>query len=296
MTGGQARISVCIVCRNEVDRLGPCLESARWADEVIVMDLASDDGSAELAAKHGARVVNHAPVPIVELVRNEITREATGDWVIPLDPDERISPGLARELRTIAEDQDVDAVVVPRMNRDFGYEPQSPIHRYDTQIRMYRPDRVPWPSEPNELPKVPKERLYRVPARDELVLIHERNRSIPEALERVIRYAPAEAEAMLAAGEIFTARKMARRVGSKFYKQFVQARAYEEGVPGVLRAFVLASFHLYVWACFWQLSGARRTPDDDRYVRRLGRPLRMLELFALTNRARRRAARVRRRH
>jgi hypothetical protein len=160
---------------------------------------------------------------------------------------------------------------------------------------MYRPERVSWPMEPNELPKVPKERLYRIPPRDELVLIHERNRSIPEALERVIRYAPAEAEAMLAAGETFTARKMLRRVGGKFYKQFVQARAYEEGVPGVLRAFVLASFHLYVWACFWQLSGAQRTVEDDRYVRRLGRPLRLLEAFALPGRAGRRVARARRR-
>ena len=44
-------------------------------------------------------------------------------------------------------------------------------------------------------------------------------------------------------------------------------------MPGLLRAFVLLSFHGYVWACFWQLSGARRTPEDDAVVLRFGRVL-----------------------
>ena len=61
-----SRISVCIVCRNEADKLGPCLESVAWADEVIVMDLESSDASAETAETHGARVVRRAPLPIVE--------------------------------------------------------------------------------------------------------------------------------------------------------------------------------------------------------------------------------------
>jgi glycosyltransferase involved in cell wall biosynthesis len=295
LTQSPTRISVCIVCRNEADRLPECLESARWADEVIVMDLSSDDGSPDVAARHGARVVTHAPVPIVELVRNKVAAEASGDWIVPLDPDERITPGLAGELRKISARADVDAVLVPLMNKDFGYEPKTRLHRYDPKIRMYRRQKVRWPTEPNELPKVAKDRLHRIPPRDDLVLVHERNRTIAEALERVIRYAPAEAEAMLAAGETFTARKMVRRVSGKFYKQFVQGRAYEEGVPGVLRAFVLASFHLYVWACFWQLSGARQTPEDDRYLRRLGRPLRLLEAATISGRARRRAGKLWRR-
>jgi len=102
---------------------------------------------------------------------------------------------------------------------------------------------------------------------------------------------PAEAEALLASGETFTARKMVRRATGKAYKQFVQARALDEGVPGLLRAFVLASFHFYVWACFWQLSGGRRTPEDDRYLRRLGRALRVLEVAANHARAHKRLAR-----
>jgi len=284
----QPRISVCIVCRNEADKLADCLESVRWADEVLVMDLESDDESAAVAERHGARVVRRARVPIVELVRNEIAAEASGDWILALDPDERVTPGLAEALRAASARDDVDVVTVPVMNHDFGHPAVTPVHRYDPKPRLYRKGVVSWPVEPNALPQLDPERLYAVPHRDELVLVHERNRTIAEALERVLRYAPAEAEALLASGETFTARKMLRRAGSKAYKQFVEARSLEEGVPGLVRAFVLASFHFYVWACFWQLSGGENTEADRRYLRRLALPLRLLPpLIGLGRRLRR---------
>jgi glycosyltransferase involved in cell wall biosynthesis len=264
-------ISICIVCRNEADRLGACLESAHWADEIVVMDLSSTDGSGELAREHGARVLVHEPVPIVELVRNEVAAAAHGEWILALDPDERVAAGLPAELRRLSSREDIDAVAIPVMNYDFGYPASSAIHRFDPKIRFYRRERVLWPTAPNELPEIEPTRLFRLPANEDLVLLHERNRSIPEALERVMRYAPAEAQALLDSGEVFTARKMLLRLLGKARKQFVQGRAFDDGVPGIVRATVLVMFHFYVWASFWQLSGAKRTAEDDRLLRRVGR-------------------------
>ena len=68
MTANAAGISVCIACRNEADRLAACLESVEWADERIVMDLASIDDSTSVAVRYGARVVRRDPVPIVEMM------------------------------------------------------------------------------------------------------------------------------------------------------------------------------------------------------------------------------------
>ena len=290
MNDAPHRISVCIVCRNEADKLPECLTSARWADETIVMDLASEDASAEVAAAHGARVVRHDPVPIVELVRNDVAAAATGEWILALDPDERISPGLEPVLRDLSKRDDIDVVTIPVMNYDFGYLAQTDVHRHDPKPRMYRKDRISWPTLPNKLPTLPDGRVHHLPLRDDLSLVHERNRTIAEALERVIRYAPAEAQALLDSGEIFTARKMVTRVGAKFYRQFVHARSLDEGVPGLVRGFVLASFHFYVWACFWQLSGSKKAAADDRFLRRLALPLRLLELAMIPGRVRRRRA------
>lgn len=273
MTSGAPRISACIVCRNEADRLGPCLESVRWADEIVVMDLASSDGSAALARDHGARVLAHDRVPIVEMVRNEFAAAAVGEWILVLDPDERVTPGLAAELRVVAGRSEVDAVVVPRMNCDFGYPPSHPLQRYESQLRMYRRTKVAWPTIPNALPDVPLDRVHRVPQRDDLVLVHDRSRTIPEVLERVLRYAPLQAQSMIDRGETFTARAMLGTLARKAHKQFIQGEALRDGVPGFLRASILVAFHFYVWAAFWQLSGTGRTEADDRFLQRLAAPL-----------------------
>jgi hypothetical protein len=156
------------------------------------------------------------------------------------------------------------------MNYDLGYPALHPVHRFDPKPRFYRRELVRWPEIPNALPSVPSDRLLMLPSRDDLVMIHERNRTVAEAIERAFRYAPAEAQAMVDRGQVFTARAMLRTLGGKAYKQFVVAMPWREGVPGFLRAGILVAFHFYVWAAFWQLSGAKRTPEDDDLMGRLG--------------------------
>lgn len=264
------RIAACIVCRNEADKLLPALKSVEWCDEVVVMDLESSDGSTEVARDAGARVISRAPVPVVELVRNDVAAAAGADWILVLDPDERVSPGLAAELEALRKRVDLDAVVIPRMNVDLGFPPSNALHRYEPQLRMYRRSRVQWPLFPNRLPEVPDERLYRIQPRDDLVLVHERSRNIPEVLDRVLRYAPAQAQGMVDEGQVFTARRMITTLGEKIQREFVRGQPWRDGVPGVLRAGIIVSFHFYVWAAFWQLSGRGRSDADDRLIRRIG--------------------------
>jgi glycosyltransferase involved in cell wall biosynthesis len=263
-------ISVCMVCRNEADKLKAALESVTWADEILVMDLNSTDGSAQVAAACGARVIQREPNPIVEPLRNELAALARSDWILVLDPDERITPGLAQELRRAAQQQHLDAVVIPRTNFDLGYPPSSPIHRYEMQLRMYRPARVTWPIIPNALPEVAEDRKYRVPADDRLVMIHDRSRNVPEILDRVIRYAPMQGQSMLDQGQVFSARAMLEAMAQVIDKQFLLGRPWEDGVPGILRAGILTTSKFYVWMAFWQASGGKRIEADDRVVRRWG--------------------------
>jgi (heptosyl)LPS beta-1,4-glucosyltransferase len=289
MSSSSPRISVCIVCRNEADKLEACLESVGWADEIVVLDLDSTDPSAEVARSHGARVLSHEVIPIVEPLRNVVAEKASGEWILALDPDERVSPGLADELRRLSGRTDIDVVSIPFTNYDLGYPASHPMHRYDPKPRFYRRDRVRWPETPNALPKIDPERVFSLPPQDDLVMIHERNRNVAEAIERALRYAPAEAKAMVDAGEVFTARAMLRTLAAKAYKQFVVGRPWRDGVPGFLRAGLLVVFHFYVWAAFWQLSGAERTHEDDRLMGRIGIAI---ELARAPGRLARRGARL----
>jgi glycosyltransferase involved in cell wall biosynthesis len=285
-------VSVCIVCRNEADKLPACLESVGWADEIIVLDLESSDDSAGVAGRHGARVISHERVPVVEAVRNVVADAATGDWILAMDPDERVTPGLREELLRLRHRDDIDVVAIPFMNYDLGYPATHPMHRYDPKPRFYRRASVRWPEVPNALPSVTPDRRVDLPARDDLVMIHDRNRTVAEAIERALRYAPAEAQSMVDRGQVFTARAMLRTLGGKAYRQFVVAEPWREGVPGFLRAGVLVAFHFYVWAAFWQLSGAKRTAADDQVMRRVGRAV---EAARLPGRIAKRTVRVVRR-
>jgi glycosyltransferase involved in cell wall biosynthesis len=274
-------ISVCIVCRNEADRLTPALESVKWADEILVMDLNSTDNSAELAAANGAQVVKREPYPIVEPLRNELAALASSDWILALDPDERITPGLAEELRRAAQQEHLDAVAMPRTNYDLGFAPSAPIHRFEMQLRMYRPARVTWPNIPNALPKVPEDRIYRVAADDRLVMIHDRSRNVHEILDRMIRYTPMQGQSMLDQGKVFSARAMSKAMTRHVRKQILLAKPWEDGVPGLFRAGLLIAFHFFVWMAFWQASGSPRTDTDNRIVRRWGNVL--VTLWRLTS-------------
>jgi glycosyltransferase involved in cell wall biosynthesis len=272
--GGDPRISVCIVTRNEADSLPGCLESVRWADEVVVMDLESSDGSAEIAERYGARVIRREPVSVVRLVRNEVAEAATGDWILSLDPDERTTPKLAKELRHISRREDVDAVEIPFMHLDFGRPPTDPLRRYDLKARFYRPDRVSWSPTTNRLVTGSRERLLTLPRDDERVILHERDRDVTGLLDRAMRVAPAEARALLDQGETFSARRMLGVLAEKSHKQLVYGRALDDGVPGLIRAGAKIAGHFYVWAALWDLSGRPSTAADDRFLRRLGAVLR----------------------
>lgn len=271
----KAPVSVCIVARNEADRLGPCLQSVAWADQIVLLDLESSDATAATAVEAGAEVVTHAPFPVVEPLRNVVASHARHEWVLALDPDERVSDELGVRLAELAAGDDFDVVEIPVMNFDFGYPSSHSALRHDHKPRMYRRDRLTWPEVPNALPSLEGLRVLRLESRDELSLVHDRNRNVAEAVERIMRYAPAEAQSMIDAGEVFTASAMLKTLTRKSYRQFVHARALDDGVPGLLRAVLLVNFHFYVWAAFWQQSGAGRTEADDLLLRRLDRTLRV---------------------
>lgn len=294
-------ITACVVCRNEADRLRACLESLSWLGDVVVLDLDSTDDSAAIAAEYKARVVHHDAVPVVERVRNVVAEHARHDWILVIDPDERVTDGLARALVDASRRRDVDAVVIPRMNLDFGYAPSHPSQRHEPQLRMYRRSVVSWPTFPNRLPQVDEARVLRLPRDDEHVLLHDRSRNIVEVLERSVRYAPAQAQAMLDEGQSFSAAAMLRALAKELRSKLIDAQAWRDGTPGLMRVGVLVGFKFYVWAELWRLSDDVNDSDGSAEARDatvvkgvgiVGGAIRLAMLAAGLSRRARRAVRV----
>ena len=114
-----ATLTVIIVAKNEAINIGECVRSARFADEVIVLDSGSTDGTAEMARAEGAQVVT-TDWPGYGPQNNRGIDQATGDWFFSLDADERISPALAAEIRAAIENPGIDGYRVPRISMYCG--------------------------------------------------------------------------------------------------------------------------------------------------------------------------------
>ncbi|MCP4807550.1 MAG: glycosyltransferase family 2 protein [Proteobacteria bacterium] len=95
------RITVVILSLNEADRIEQAIRSARFADEVLVLDAGSSDGTVWKAAEADRVVETDWPGFVAQ--RNRALDEATGDWVFFLDADERIDEAMARSIRACVE-------------------------------------------------------------------------------------------------------------------------------------------------------------------------------------------------
>ena len=138
----RAPVSVVILAKNEKDRLGAALESVTFADEVVVADTGSTDGTQELARLAGARVV---PIGWDGFVasRNRALAEARHDWVLVLDADERVSPALRDEILAVLEKDDarVAGYRMPRLSHFLSRPVRHGTWYPDFKMRLGRRSR-----------------------------------------------------------------------------------------------------------------------------------------------------------
>jgi glycosyltransferase involved in cell wall biosynthesis len=96
-------ITATIITLNERDNITRAIESVKWADEIIVVDSGSTDGTVEIAQKLGARVV-HNPWPGYGKQKNFAQSLATHDWILNVDGDEMVPEGLKLEIQKALAD------------------------------------------------------------------------------------------------------------------------------------------------------------------------------------------------
>ncbi|MDJ0972972.1 MAG: glycosyltransferase family 2 protein [Planctomycetota bacterium] len=100
--GDHVRISACIIAKDEADRIGPCLESVAFCDEIVVLDSGSTDGTPDLCRDAGARVIE-TDWPGWVAQKNRAVEAATHDWILSLDADERVDPPLRAAIEALRD-------------------------------------------------------------------------------------------------------------------------------------------------------------------------------------------------
>lgn len=96
------KLSVVLAVRNEEENIGRCLDSVKnIADEIVVVDEHSVDKTVEIAKKYGAKIFLETHHDIFHITKQIALEKATGEWILQLDADEVVTPGLAKEIMQV---------------------------------------------------------------------------------------------------------------------------------------------------------------------------------------------------
>ena len=138
------KLSVVISAYNEERMIEDCLKSARFADEIILVDNQSTDKTTEIAKRYTNKIFFRTNNPLMlNLNKNFGFTKATGDWILSLDADERVSKELKEEINNIIHQSSAishqqSGYLIPRKNIIFGKWIQHGLWYPDDQLRLLR--------------------------------------------------------------------------------------------------------------------------------------------------------------
>lgn len=250
-----AKISVVINTFNEEKHLQKCLASVKdFVDEIVVVDMHSEDKSREIAEKFGAKIYDFKHLSYVEPARNFAIHKATGDYILLLDPDEVVPKSLVDRLREIADNEEAQYVRIPRKNIVFGKWMEHSRWWPDYLIRFFKKGKVVWGDEIHSIP-ITTGKGIDLEAVESLALEHHNYESVEDYLVRLNRYTTVQAKRKYDDGYTFHWHDLIRKPMNEFLSRYFAGEGYKDGIHGLALASLQGFSELILYIKIWQLSG-----------------------------------------
>jgi glycosyltransferase involved in cell wall biosynthesis len=251
------KLTVIVITRNEASNIDAVLDSVAWADEVVVVDAESSDGTAGRARERGARVSvrNWAGF---SGQKNFAAGLASHDWVLSVDADERVTPGLAAEIRSLlASEPDARGYRVPRVSFYLGRWIRTTDWYPDYQLRLYDRRAARWVGDfVHERVEV-HGRVDRL--RHELE--HRPYRDIAQHLQTMDRYTTLAARQMLAQGRRVGAVALIARPAGAFVRNYLLHSGWRDGSVGLVISVLNSCYVFLKFAKLWEAQRPGREAD-----------------------------------
>lgn len=131
------KLTVTVITYNEADHIAAALDSISWADEIIVVDSGSTDRTAEIARARATRVIVR-DWPGYSAQKNFAADQASNEWVLSMDADERVTPALAEEIRQVlSREPAARGYRIKRVSHYLGRWIRTTDWSHDWQLRLY---------------------------------------------------------------------------------------------------------------------------------------------------------------
>jgi glycosyltransferase involved in cell wall biosynthesis len=246
VTRASVAVSAIVSSRNEGRLLGRCLDAIAFCDELIVIDVESDDDTAAVAEAHGARVVRHPYVSIAEAARVTVAPQARHDWLLVVDPDEEVPGALAEEIAALLPtlDAGVAAVDAPRQYYFAGRALRGTVWGGPKERRLLvrRSAVTLTPAIWGGMTIHPGYRVFDLPFTPETAIVHRWASGYRELIERHRRYLELESADRAAAGELTGYRAVLGMPWRALRESFVTKHGYRDGLTGLALSLFWAGF------------------------------------------------------
>lgn len=261
-----SKITAVISAFNEEKHIERCLKSLSFADEIVVVDNSSSDKTGEIAKKYTKNVFTQKNNPKqIDIQKNFGFEKAKGEWVLSIDADEEVSAELKEEINKILNSKpsslaNINGFWIPRKNFMFGKWIKENTGWYpDYQLRLFRKGKGKYKSQHVH------EDLEVIGETEKLKehLIHHNYDSISQYVQKIMIYAPNEAENKLENGYVFSYFDAIRFPLADFLNWFFARKGYKDGFHGLILALMQAFYHFLVFAFIWEKKGFKEYDKDD---------------------------------
>jgi glycosyltransferase involved in cell wall biosynthesis len=261
-------ISVVVHTLNEERNLPFALRSVRsWVDDIVVVDMASDDDTRVVAQRFGARVFAHERVGFADPARETGCAHATGDWILVLDADELVPEPLSRRLREIAAADSADVVRLPRLNYILGgplaHSGWNPAR--DLQTRFFKRGAVRMGALVHQnASALEGARVVDLPAAPGGELVHFNYLDTTHFLYKLERYATIAAAEAHGRGERPSWRTLLLRGSREGLARYFKHGGWRDGWRGLSLSLLMVAYHVTVYAKQHELGEGLDRPDIER--------------------------------
>ena len=247
------KITVAIITKNEEGVIRQCLETVKWADEIIVVDAYSSDKTVRLCREYTDKIFQNEFIDF-SAQKNFALSKAANDWILFIDADEKITPQLKEEISLLVSNE-CDGYRIPRRNIIFGRHLRYGGHQDDLQLRLFRKNR-------SRFEKPIHEKVI-VDGRIGVLrnyLEHYSTRNLSEYGEKLNLYTDLEAKFMMMQGRTIKKYQFVTNPIAQFLIRYLYKGGYKDGLEGFL-FYSLSSFYTFIkYAKFWELS---KKPNED---------------------------------
>jgi glycosyltransferase involved in cell wall biosynthesis len=225
----RAALSAVLITRNAASVLEPCLDSLGFADEIVVVDSSSSDGTVDVAARKGARVVQKEWLGFGRQKQYAV-EQASHDWVLCIDADERVSQQLRLSIEKALAAPESPVYRMPRRNRFLGRWLAHGEGYPDWSPRLFNRLNARWSDD-----LVHEKVLFAVtPGTLEGDLMHDSYEDLAVYIERQNRYTTLAARQAYEQGRNATVLHLLFSPLVRFIKFYIMRLGFLDGLPGLL--------------------------------------------------------------